>query len=61
MIEETKELFDSMDWILEDHERLQYEVEELRKFDTRYIPLAVVVVILSYLYGITFGVYMCPK
>jgi hypothetical protein len=54
MIDETEQVFDDIDWLIEEHERL-------RKPDFRYLPLAVVVVILSYLYGITLGVYMCPK
>ena len=42
-------------------DQLKQEVETLRTPDFRYMPLAIIVALLSYLYGITLGVYVCPK
>ena len=52
---------DCVSELLEENDSLKKQVNELQAPDFRYMPLAIVVAILSYLYGITLGVYVCPK
>lgn len=71
---DSHEQENSMKWLLEEHDRMKELIAELQadressldleptpRVERQYAALAAVVVLLSYLYGITLGVYMCPK